>query len=454
LREAARGKQPGACDRREAGVAKGRTVFKLMINFLCGSVLAAVLAGCSTSPVAMAPDPASNDPVVRQNPSLRIAVLDHHLLGDLSDPVVMAKYARADILITQPDKFWGSPGLERNMELLRAANPNVKILGFFRSKCVRIDWRDLGPNRGAYDYDLYQAALPYLSYTTTGDTLQDWPGVILFDFTQPAARDAMLDVFVRYQTTSTAKLDGVYWDYFNNELWIANDVTTMEGQPDMDGDGVEHFSDADEKLAFQAAQVEWIREMRARLGDDFIQVANGVRALRDSTFAGLLDGMNYEIFPNVGLNSYTPYRTALDPTVFNNLWASNRWLRTANGGPWQILENVWVPRMQDQNQVVRPINLGDVNRAIALLTGSTVIHYDLTGQHHAGLPDVEINLGEPLGGVTIDGNLYTRAFEEGTVALTMGTGAYPMGFSFRIERNDRPAGEELVNAIANGYMYP
>jgi len=437
-----------------AAAAGGRTLNKLMSIFFCGIVLAAALAGCTTSPVAMAPDSVPIDPVVQQNPSLRIAVLDHHLLGDLSDPAVMAKYARADILITQPDVFWGSPGLERKMELLRAANPDIKVLGWFRSKCVRIDWRDLDMSRGSYDYELYQAALPYLSYTTTGDTLQDWPGVVLFDFTQPAARDAMLDVFARYQATSPAKLDGVYWDYFNYELWIANDVTTMEGEPDMDGDGVEHFSDADEKLAFQAAQVDWIQEMRARMGEDFIQVANGARALRDSTFAGLLDGMNYEIFPKVGFNSYTPYRTALDPAVFNNLWAANRWLRTANGGPWQILENVWVPYMMDQNQVYRPINLGDINRAIALLTGSTVIHYDLTGQHHAGIPDVEVNLGEPLGGVTIDGNVYTRAFEQGTVTVTMGTGAYPMGLSFSIRRNDGTAGEELVNAIATNFIYP
>ena len=429
-------------------------MFRLMSNFLCGIVLAVAVAGCSTSPGATAPDPVPNVPVVQQNPSLRIAVLDHHLLGDLSDPAVMAKYARADILITQPDVFWGAPGLEHKMNLLRAANPDLKILGWFRSKCVRIDWRDLDPALASYDYDLYQAALPYLSYTTTGDTLQDWPGVVLFDFTQPAARDAMLDVFVRYQATSPAKLDGVYWDYFNYELWIANDVTTMEGEPDMDGDGVEHFSDGDEKLAFQAAQVEWIREMRARLGRDFIQVANGARALRDSTFAGLLDGMNYEIFPNVGFYGGTPYRQALDPAVFNNLWAANRWLRTENGGPWQILENVWVPYMMDQNQVYRALNMGDLHRAIALLTGSTVIHYDLTGAHHAGLPDVEINLGEPLGGVTIDGSVYTRNFEQGTVTLTMGTGNYPLGFSYRIERNDRPAGEELVNAIANNFIYP
>lgn len=430
-------------------------MFRTMTNILCGSALAIALAACSSSTVPTVPDQAPVIPVVQQNPSLRIAVLDHHLLGDLNDPAVVAKYARADILITQPDRFWGKPGLEQNMAALRAANPRIRILGWFRSKCVRTEWAAYTPQQQSYDLDLYNAARPYFSYTTTGDTLQDWPGVALFDFTNPDARAAMLDVFERYQHTSSAKLDGVYWDYFNPELWISPDVDTMEGEPDIDGDGNPHFSDADEIAAFRDAQVDWINEMRARLGSDFIQVANGTRALRDSTFAGLLDGMNYEIFPNVGFNTSTPYRAALDPAVFNNLWAARNWLRTANGGPWQILENVWIPYMMDQNHVTRPINLGDMHRAIALLTGSTVIHYDLTGQHHAGLPDVEINLGEPLGGVTIEGNIYTRQFAGGKVTLTMGTGTYPMGYSFRIDRAGETGGEEvLLNAIAPGYMYP
>lgn len=430
-------------------------MFRTLTNILCGSALAATLAGCSTSAVPTVPDTAPPIPVVQQNPSLRIAVLDHHLLGDLSDPAVAAKYARADLIITQPDRFWGQPGLERNMAALRAANPNVRIIGWFRSKCVRTEWAGYTPQQQSYDLDLYNAARPYFSLTTAGDTLQDWPGTAFFDFTDPAAREAMLDVFAHYQQTSPAKLDGVYWDYFNPTLWISPDVDNVEGEPDLDGDGVEHFSDPDELEAFRAAQVDWINEMRARMGDDFIQVANGTRALRDSTFAGLLDGMNYEIFPNVGFNSSTPYRSALDPAVFNNLWAANGWLRTNNGGPWQILENVWVPYMTDQNYVVRPLNLGDMHRAIALLTGSTVIHYDLTGEHHAGLPDVEVNLGEPLGGVSIDGNVYTRQFVGGKVTLTMGTGTYPMGYSFRIDSTGQAGGEEvLVNAISLGYMYP
>jgi hypothetical protein len=385
---------------------------------------------------------------------LRIAVLDHHLLGDLSDPAVMAKYARADIIITQPNMFWGHPGLEQNMALLRAANPHVKILGFFRSKCVRQEWADCDPAQQSYLRELYEAARPYFSYTTTGDTLQDWPQVALFDFTNPAARRAMLDIFVAYQQSSPAKLDGVYWDYFNPELWISEDVHTMTGEPDIDGDGVGHFGDADEQQAFRAAQVDWIREMRGRLGNEFIQIANGSRALSDSTFAGLLDGMNYEIFPHVGFSSATPYRAALDPSRPNNLFAANRWLRTDNGGPWQILENVWVPSMMDQNQVWQPLNMGDMNRAIALLTGSTVIHYDLTGAHHAGIPEVEINIGAPLGGVTVNGDVYTREFERGTVMVTMGSGTYPLGFSFAITQKNDAGGDDLVQAVANNYIFP
>ncbi|MBK6736338.1 MAG: hypothetical protein IPG61_20185 [bacterium] len=57
---------------------------------------------------------------------------------------------------------------------------------------------------------------------------------------------------------------------FNFELWISDDVT-MEGEPDLDGDGDPHSTDTDEREAFRAAQVDWIEEMRARMGDDFIR---------------------------------------------------------------------------------------------------------------------------------------------------------------------------------------
>ena len=37
------------------------------------------------------------------------------------------------------------------------------------------------------------------------------------------------------------RFDGVYWDYFNDRLWIAPAVTDMAGEPDFDGDGIAGF---------------------------------------------------------------------------------------------------------------------------------------------------------------------------------------------------------------------
>lgn len=427
---------------------------RLMINFLCGSILAMTMAACTTAPLPNAPQPATNDPIGSRNPSLRIAVLDAHVLGDLSEPAVMAKYARADLLVTDPGRFWGSPAREHDLELLRAANPNMKILAFFRSKCVRMEWSTPPAAGTSFEYELYQAARPWFSYTTQGDTLQDWPGVAIFDYTKPGARQAMLDVFEAWQTTTPAKLDGVYWDYFSRELWISPDVTSMTGEPDMDGDGVVHLSDTDELAAFRDAQEDWILEMRSRMGAGFLQVANGARALSDSTFAGLLDGMNYEIFPYIGFPGGQPYKSALDPAVYNNLWAARGWLRTQNGGPWLLLDNVWIPYVADQHGVMRPVDLGNVNRAIAMLTDAAPVHFDLTGAHHAGIPEVEINLGEPLGGVIIEGDSFQRLFDYGSVTVTMGTGAYPLGLSYVIKRHLPGGGEAVIEELRTGYMYP
>lgn len=423
---------------------------KRMRNMLTLALLAALLSACGSGSVPVVPGQDWSTLDAQQNPSLRIAVLDYQLLGDLNDPAVMAKYARADLLITQPELFWGRPGLAEKMSQLRSANPNLRIVGYFRTKCIRQGWASIDRATQSYLYDLYHAGLPYLSHTTTGDTVQDWPGVANIDFTDPAARGALLDVFESYQKDSAAKFDGIFWDYFSPALWISPDVTTMEGEPDMDGDGVAHAQDIDEQAAFRDAQDDWVHELRSRMGDQFLQIANGARALRDSTFAGLFDGMLYEIFPIVGFAQDAPYLHALDPAVPNNLWAARGWLRTQNGGPWQILENTWIPRMMDQNSVMRPLNLGDVNRAVALLTDATVIHYDLSGSYRAGMPDVEVSLGAPLGGVTVSGNVYTRAFEQGSVTLTMASGRYPLGFSFAINTEE----QDLVQAISPGYIYP
>ena len=373
-----------------------------------------------------------SSPPVEPDPTLQYAALDFQI-GDLTDPEVMARYARVDLLITDPARFWDGGGHAEDIALLKAANPDLKIIGFFRSKCVRLEWAGLSAEDNPYCRALYEASRPYWAMTTTGDTAQDWTGVALFDFTNPAARRAMLDVFVAQQESSPYKLDGVHWDYFNNSLWISPDVHTMEGDPDLDGDGIAHWDDEDELQAFRDAQVDWIQEMRAIMGEGFIQTVNGARALVDSNFASLVDGMLYEVFPNVGLGGSERYRAALDPGRYNNLFAAHNWPRTRNGGPWLMLSNKNPgASFIDSEGQQRMLDLGDLNRAIALLTGGVSMYYDQTGRHAAGIPSVELALGEPLGPVSIDGDVYRRTFAHGRIELVMGSGDGADPFAFQI----------------------
>lgn len=394
-----------------------------------------VLLACGCSSPGVPGESGETGVPAPQKDDLRIAALTYQI-GDLTDPDELAKYTRADLLIVQCDQFWGRDSFEGRLNLLRAAKPDLKIIGYFRTKVVRTAWGEPGAEEQTYNHALYQASLPYWCATTTGDTAMDWPGAVLFDYMQPEARQAMLDVFLHYQNTSSNKFDGVYWDYFGDKLWISPDLTDMEGDPDMDGDGVGHWDDPDELQAFNDAQYDWVAEMRQAMGNRFIQIANGARALTDSVFARQFDGMFYELFPNVGYGSGENFKKALDPARYNNLWAAHRWPRTINGGPWLILSHARnIGSYQDQDGNWQTIDPGDLLRAVALLTDATSTHYDKSGQLRAGLPTRELDLGAPLGPTAINGTRYIRRFERGRVELDMGLGYYPIPFAYAIPQD-------------------
>ena len=428
---------------------------RILVIMMAAALATTLLGGCSAltelpqedNPSESGSETRNNDPA--EAPVVNREVVLDYFIGDLKDPAVLAKYSRVDLLITDPARFWGRSGVENDLELLRQANPDIKILAYFRTKCVRQEWGDADePN--AFSRDLFAAARPYWAYTTTGDTLRDWPGVILFDQANADARRALLDVFAQYQESSTNKFDGIFWDYFNTYLWIAPTVKDMTGDPDLDGDGVAHLDDPDELAAFQEAEISWILEVRASQGDDFIQIANGWRAIQDESFAALVDGMFYEVFPDVGFSGSWEYGQALDPSVVNNLFTAGTWPRRANGGPWLILSNKnCSTRFQDQNQVLRTLDLGDVNRAIALLTDCYAVHYDLSGHRVVGLPTVDLNLGRPLAETTIDGNTYEREFENGQIRLEIHEAGAVFPVSFEIVQ-----GGAVVQKMDLPYMYP
>ncbi len=387
--------------------------------------------GCAESTSPSSGDGAGVDP--RDRP-LSMAII-HFGPVDFDDPQQLAELARADVLILSAEHFWKRTADPQAVAKLKAFNPQLKVLGYVNVKHVRTDWAapEMPPEwRAYYPYDLYDATLGYWSWTTEGDTLLDFPSCVVINITNPACRRAMLDNYASHHRNSNNKLDGVYWDYFSPTLWIHPDVQVdMHGEPDLDGDGISHFEDADELAAWQAAQVDLVQGLRWRLGQDFIQVFNGTRAALDSSFAALGDGMFYELFPTLPFHGGPQMELALDPAQYNNLFAARNWPRRRNGGPWLILSHRnEIAFLDDQNQLYR-MKFAEFNRVVALLTGCTAV-YHREEQYLASWPEVELDLGNPLGGVTREDRVLTREFERGRVTLTFTNGEWPLPFDFEI----------------------
>lgn len=416
--------------------------YRLGIPGMSCLVTVLALAACSTPT-----EPDQPGPLPVHDGSLRTAAIDYEV-GDLSAPEVMAKYARVDLLIVQPWRFWDREIYAGDLDLIRAANPGVRIVAYLRPFNVRAVWRETA---GRYTGALWDACSPHLVSTTNGDTASVWPGAYVYNFLDPAVRADVLDVFAAYQGTGGNTFDGVFWDNFCTKLWGADDPNLNDGEIDLDGDGVGHFSDPDEIAAMHRAQEAWVRELRARFGEGFIQIANGDRALVDSTFAATVDGMLYEGFPTVGFPGNNTCYAALDPDRFNNLFAASRWPLTRNGGPWVIptfIRNAG--GFTDQTGTYRPTNTGDFLRALCLLTGATSLHTDLSGRPRAGIPSVELDLGLPLGPTEIIGTLHRRAFARGTVELILDTGVWPVPYAFTIRGTDG----RNIQRIDAPYAYP
>jgi hypothetical protein len=318
---------------------------------------------------------------------------------------------------------------------LKALNPDLKVLGYVKAKHVRVEWGDpeLPPEQRAYyPYDLYDATRRYWSWTTEGDTLMDFRNAVVLNITDPGCQRAMLDIYAAHHHSSPNKLDGVYWDYFSPTLWIAPDVQDdVHGEPDLDGDGISHFEDADEQEAWQAAQVSLVQGLRWRLGQDFIQIFNGTRAALDSSFAALGDGMFYEWFPTLPFHGGPQMELALDPDQYNNLFAARNWPRRRNGGPWLILSHKGEMSFMDDQHLLYHMKFAEFNRVVALLTGCTAV-YHREEQYLASWPEVELDLGLPLGGVTRNDRVLSREFERGLVSLTLTNGEWPLPFDFEI----------------------
>ncbi len=358
----------------------------------------------------------------------------HFTRAGFDDPQTIENYAQADLLVLETSNLWSNayPGV---LDQIRALNPGIKIVGYVSAHASFLSWAEANASFHPYAAAWYQATLPYWSYSTTGDTMMSWPGKVLLNILDPDCREAMVRVLAEQQAMASNKLDGVFWDHFGVRLWVAANIPGVEGDPDLDADGIAHVDDPDEIEAYRRASEVLINSLRAAMGETFIQVVNGSRAPLDSVFAALTDGMMYENFPDVHFYGSRKMAQCLDPDQYNNLFAARHWPRKINGGPWLILSNkMHFSFTDDEGEWIR-YNSAEFNRVVALLT-DTAVSYQADSQVHSyGWPEVALNLGLPTSGVMRSGDTLTRTFTNGWVTLTFTSGDLPVPFDFQIAQD-------------------
>lgn len=366
---------------------------------------------------------------------------------DWTDQTYIEKVAKADVFMYNSWDLWAHEENEdlRIVERIKSINPEIKILAYVAAKNTPLRYEG---SSHPYKRALYDRTLPYWSYTTTGDTLMDWPGKVVVNILDPDCREAIVGTIAEYAQQSANQVDGIFWDYFNTKIWVAYSVEDqVDGYPDLDGDGIAMADDEDEIQAYKDACDSMIVRMEELMGEDFIQVFNGQRAMSDSTFAALGDGMYYEIFPTL-LFPDPDMANALNPDYPSNLFRAMGWPRTNNGGPYNVLGNMRKSYYFDSNGDVQQIYYGDLFRAVGLLTGNYVNWLNEGGNTYSW-PNLEISLGEPTLPFERDGAHYWREYEFGRVDLYMGSGAYPNPFSYEIRLNGR-----IIESLDTPHHYP
>lgn len=257
------------------------------------------------------------------------------------DEETLAEAAEAEYIVV-PSSYCFSPLGEPNLARLRGLNPDIRILGYQGVLNEGMLWPDTAylETYLPFELDLWRAVRDDWAWTTTGDTLQIWPGSIFLDpVTDGTLNYALIEdivgLYEQYQEATGNAIDGVLHDYFTDYLYINWTLEgIVEGEADLDDDGIPYHDDPDEKAQLVAWQKAYVRAFDDRFGPDFLQVANGHLPQTDAELAGLLNGIYYEVFPNnrTGLSD----RQGLELLIAN---CARGWLRPAGGRTWSIVTN-------------------------------------------------------------------------------------------------------------------
>lgn len=231
---------------------------------------------------------------------------------------------------------------ERGGEIIgrmKSINPDIKIIGYQGLLGVSELYFDtLYVRRNIpYELDYYYVTRDHWAWTTTGDTLSGWPGSITLNPFTDGSLDYgfitdLVDLIEEYRQGRRSALDGIMHDYFMYSPGI--DPSSSEGDIDLDANGVLFREDEMEKEFFLRWQIDFAREIRTRMGPDFIQVGNGKVPQENAELAGMINGIFYEVYPNMrwGITD----RDGLTKLLENQ---REGYLARACGRTWSILSN-------------------------------------------------------------------------------------------------------------------
>jgi len=340
--------------------------------------------------------------------------LGHPARAFLDRSLYLSQYGEAELAIMAdnpvlilPLRGLVAPEAVAPIERIRELNPDIVIFGVLPTLSVNEVWNH--PNmrpRLPLTTELYDLLSPHLARTVEGDIPLMWTDApmitpMLDGELNEELLEGVLDILVDAVRAYPTHVDGIFHDYMSGRPFVYPDGGA---EVDLDGDGIGAREDPDDTEVWVAWQRELARRLQARLGRDFIQIANGRLPQDDPTIAEHVAGIVYEAFPRMvwGYSDREGMERVLDQLEPGHL-------TPRRGRTWSLL---W------DRSGLRP----DFCRVASALTGQPYALTDLRG--FAGEDPDLVPLGAPTGPLemveTGDGGVeFRRPFGSWEARLTL-----------------------------------
>ncbi len=373
---------------------------------LCAFVAVALLA-CGCGEKSTDPPPAA---APRIYPEKSIV---HWKSFESWDAGTIEAAAESNLIIFPLARCYSTESREILSEI-RRLNPDIQIIGYQSVLGVTTLYPDTAYLRTALPYvlDHYNAVRDDWVWTTAGDTLMIWKDIITLNPIRNGELNVeliekLVDLIAEYQGASGAPVDGIMHDYFSTYPYINPAIRdSVLGDIDLDGNGLIFDDDANEQDLFYLWQKEYVKAIRERFGNDFIQIGNGRPPHEDAELAHYLNGIFYELYPN-NCWGWTDRDGLLG--LLENQRAG--YLSTAKGRTWSLCTN------ERGN--------ANGNNLFCLLSSLVAgcLYTEMQGSYVFSGWTLDIEPGIPTGPAMIEGSMDSvltvrRPFENGEVRLS------------------------------------